>query len=151
VYGVAAVIGVGAVVAAAVLMRPKDQPVAATPQPTAVIAPSAAPTVVPAKTVEPVPAVVPSAAPAALPAEVDLTVESTPKLVEIWQGTTKLGTSAAPLKVKRGDEKLKLTVKAVGFAPQEVEVTPSESQKVTVSLLKKAASGGSTKRGDLEF
>jgi serine/threonine-protein kinase len=153
IYGVAAAVGVVAVVSAALLMRGKDGPVtAATAQPTAVPATTATATVAAQKPAEPVPTVTPSAMPAALPAEVEVTFETTPKQpVEIWQGTTKLGTSAAPLKLKRGDDKVKLTVKAAGFAPQDVEVTPSESQKVAVTLKKAAAGGGSKKHGDLEF
>ncbi len=89
----------------------------------------------------------PSASAEALPVEVELTVEATPKVVDVYQGATKLGSSAAPVKVKRADGKVKLTFKAPGYAPQDLEVPASSSAVVAVTLKKM----GGTRRGDLEF
>lgn len=91
-------------------------------------------------------------APTGLPAEAELTIDSTPREVEIYLGKEKLGTSARPLRLRRSDEKVKLTFKAPGFAPQDIEVSPSAHARVTVSLVKisvavKKKPGG----GDLEY
>ncbi len=77
---------------------------------------------------------------------------STPKEVEIYLGKEKLGTSIKPLRLKRSDEKLKLTFKAPGYAPQDIEIAPSADARVAVSLVKisvaaKKKPGG----GDLEY
>jgi HSP20 family molecular chaperone IbpA len=52
------------------------------------------------------------------------------------------------VKIKRADGKVKLTFKAPGYLPQDLEVPASANGSVTVSLRKAAGSG---KRGDLEF
>ena len=109
---------------------------------------AAAPTVTPKA--RPEPAITPSvtAEVAAAPAEVELTIEATPKGVEVWQGTQKLGTTAAPVKIKRADGKVKLTFKAPGYQPQDMEVAASASTVVPVTLKK---IGGPGRRGELEF
>ncbi len=99
--------------------------------------PPPAPTVKPADTGEP----------AAAPDVVELTVSGTPKVVDVYQGTTKLGSSDAPIKVKRSEGKVKLTFKAQGYASKDVEVAATADAKVAVSLVKL----GTAKRGDLEF
>jgi serine/threonine-protein kinase len=94
------------------------------------------------------PTVTPSAAPEVAPAEVELRVESTPRLVEVYLGATKLGTSAEPVKLKRGEGKVKLTFKAAGYAAQDVEVSASASGVATVTLVKSAPAG---KKREVEF
>ena len=89
-----------------------------------------------------------AAAPPALPAEIELTVDATPSPVDVYLGKTKIGTSAAPVKIKRGDGKVKLTFKAQGFAPQDMEVPASGNTAVQVALKKV---GGGRGRGELEF
>ena len=139
-----------AIVAALFLLRPATPPpqpvVAALPLPTVLVAPSASvPTVVaPPATVVP--------APIGIPAEAELTIDSAPKEVEIYQGKDRLGTSAKPLRLKRSDEKVKLTFKAPGYAPQDLEIAPSADAHVAVSLVKIGA--GAKKKpggGDLEY
>ena len=139
---------VGAIVAAIFLLRlaaPAALPLVATsPQPTVLVAPSAPVVVAPQATVVP--------APSGIPAEAEITVESTPKEVEIYLGKEKLGTSARPLHLKRSDEKVKLTFKAPGYAPQDLEIAPSAGSHVAVSLVKIGA--GAKKKpggGDLEY
>jgi serine/threonine-protein kinase len=91
------------------------------------------------------PAVVPSTD---LPSgEVELTINTEPKVVDVYDGATKIGSSAAPVKLKRRDGKVKLTLKAPGYAPEDVEVAAT-ANAVVAAKLKKVASG---RRGDLEF
>ncbi len=86
-------------------------------------------------------------APSAIPTEVvmvqsdvDVTVVATPKNASIWLGDTKLGVAPGPVKVKRGSEKLTLTLKADGYAPSTVEILPTESSTVSnVKLVKASA------------
>jgi serine/threonine-protein kinase len=143
----AGVMVAGAIAAAIFALRPAAPvtlPVVATPQPTVLVAPSATTVVAPVATVVP--------APVGLPPEVELTIDSTPKEVEIYQGKDRLGTSARPLRLKRGDEKMKLTFKAAGYAPQDLEIAPSADSHVAISLVKIGA--GAKKKpggGDLEY
>src|SRR6185312_2890339 len=65
-----------------------------------------------AKVPDPAVAVTPSATVEALPAEVELTVDGTPKVMEVWQGGQKIGTTAGHVKIKRAPGKVKLTFKA---------------------------------------
>ncbi|MBK8257319.1 MAG: serine/threonine protein kinase [Polyangiaceae bacterium] len=88
-------------------------------------APTSAPTVTPSKPDE---AVEPDA-------NVEVTVQSTPKEVEVFMGGERLGTSAAPIRLKRG-EKVKLTFKAAGFAPTDMELIPTQSTLLPVKLTK---------------
>ena len=93
-----------------------------------------------------------SPAPAGLPAEAELTIESTPREVEIYQGKEKLGTSARPLRLKRSDEKVKLTFKAPGYVSQDIEISPSADARVAVSLMKiSVAAKKKPGAGDLEY
>jgi eukaryotic-like serine/threonine-protein kinase len=72
----------------------------------------------------------------AMPAEVAFTVESTPPGVDVYLGTEKLGTAPGPIQVKHGDAKVKLTFKAPGYKPTDVEVVPSAGTLLSVTLLK---------------
>jgi eukaryotic-like serine/threonine-protein kinase len=140
--GVAAVAGLVAV--AAIAMRSKDVPApvpAATgeaPKTAAVKAPDPAPTVAPSATA--------TVTPEALPAEVELTIDATPTVVDVYRDGAKIGSSDQPVKVKRADGKVKLTFKAAGYAPSDMEVPVSANTVVAVTL-KKAAK----KKSELEF
>ena len=87
------------------------------------------------------PTVTPSVTPSGVPevasdaTEVELQVDATPVPVEIFRGAEKIGTSAAPLKLKRG-EKVKLTFRAAGYLPTSVEVAPTKSTLLPVTLTK---------------
>jgi serine/threonine-protein kinase len=84
------------------------------------------------------------------PPDIQLTIDSEPKIVEVWQGPTKLGTTERTVKLPRSSEKVKLTFKAPGYAPQTLDVTPNEDASLKVRLLKPAAPGGG-KRPEVEF
>ena len=154
VYGALAAIAIGAAGVAFMMTRPRapaagvsGDRAAATNTATAsaasvAVAPPDPPVVTPS-------AATASAAPA-LPAEVEITIESTPKVVDVYAGGAKIGSSAAPLKLPRGDAPRKLTFKAAGFLAQELEVPVQASGPFTVTL-KKAGGGGTRKQGDLEF
>ncbi len=116
--------------------------VATAPPPTA-----SAPAILPAA-----PTATVTQAPAGLPAEIELTIASTPREVDVYLGKEKLGTSTKPVYLKRGDEPVKLTLKAPGYVPQDLEVSASDSARVAVTLVKiaspaKKKPGG----GDLEY
>jgi hypothetical protein len=110
---------------------------------------SALPSNVPAVTPSLTPTITPSgvaASPsstAAAESEIDLTVQSTPPNVDVYRGADKLGTSAAPIRLRRG-EKVKLTFKADGYAPKEVEVTPTDATPLKVTLAREPAAKPST-------
>lgn len=137
----------GAIVAAVLILRPTAQsplPVALAPLPIVSVTASAPLVAAPPATVVP--------APVGIPAEVEITVDSTPKDVEIYLGKEKLGTSAKPLHLKRSDDEVKLTFKAPGHAPQEMEIAPAADSHVAIALVK--IGGGARKKpggGDLEY
>jgi len=143
-FGGVAVAVIAAVVSFVALKpSPAPPPVVALALPPTATA-SAIPPAAPPATVTP--------APAGLPAEIELTVASKPAEVDVYLGKEKLGTSAKPVHLKRGDEPVKLTFKAPGYAPQDLEVSPAEGARVTVTLVKsvgpvKKKPGGS----DLEY
>ena len=140
--GVAAVAGLVAV--AAIAMRSRDVPApgpAATAearreQTAAVKAPDPAPSVAPSAT----------ATAQALPAEVELTIDATPRVVDVYRDGAKIGSSDKPLRLARADGKVKLTFKAAGYAPQDLDV-PASANAVVAVTLKKAAG----KKSDLEY
>ena len=78
--------------------------------------------------------------------DVELTLQASPKDVEVYLGGQKIGTSAGTLKIKRGDTPIKLTLKAAGYAPTDVEVTPSANVTVPARLVKL-----SSRRSEVEF
>jgi serine/threonine-protein kinase len=130
--------GLAVVVAAAVtfgLARSHPGAPAASTQvvATAIPAPSTAAT--PAPTVTP--SVTPSQAAAPESADVEITVQSTPPAVDVYRGADKIGTSDSPLKLRR-DEKVKLSFRAPGYAPAEVELAPTQSTLLPVKLTKLA-------------
>jgi eukaryotic-like serine/threonine-protein kinase len=121
----------GPAVAASQVLAPALPTVAPAPIETAAVTPSIAPPVTP--TVAPSNGAATGAA--TEPVEIDLQIQSTPALVDVYRGIEKLGTSAAPIKLKRG-EKVKLTFKAPGFAPTDVDLTPTQSTFLPVTLTK---------------
>jgi hypothetical protein len=154
VVGVVAIVAIVGVIGAGVLLRsPSPRPAAApaaavtmggdakgaTPAPIAAPEPPAptAPTVTPSATVDT----------GAAAAEIELTIDADPKVVDVYQGATKIGASSGPIKLKRADGRVKLTFKAVGYTPQDIEVPASANTVVSVKLKKVA----NARRGDLEF
>jgi serine/threonine-protein kinase len=91
-----------------------NQPAAATPTPT----PSATPTPTPT----------PTPAPAAATAMVKF--DTTPKGAELWDGDKKLGVAPGPFPF---DGEREITVKAPGFQPKSVKVTPKDAA-ISVAL-----------------
>ena len=88
----------------------------------------------------------PSAAPAApLPVEpsptVELVIQSTPDGADVYLGPEKVGVAPGPIKLPRGAEKLKLTVKAQGYKPADVTVVPSANGIVSVTLSRLGGKG----------
>jgi eukaryotic-like serine/threonine-protein kinase len=146
----AALAALGAIVAAVLILRPPTPaplPVVAAPPPIVTATATATATAIVAA---PPATVVP--APTGLPAEAEITVDSTPKDVEIYLGKEKLGTSAKPVHLKRGEDKVKLTFKAPGYAPQDMEFAPSADSHLAIALVK--LGGGARKKpggGDLEY
>lgn len=102
------------------------------------------------------PSVTPGAATVEAPsASVSVRVEAVPRHAEIWLGDRKLGEAPGPVQVPRGDRTLQLTLKAPGYRPLDVDVTPAADSKVEAKLQPRA--GGARKGGpkagggDLEF
>jgi hypothetical protein len=113
--------------------------VAATPPPTAAAAATSAVQVSPASGV---------------PAEVEVTIQSTPANAEVWLAGDKLGKAPGPIKLKRGEDKLKLTLKADGHRATDVEVTPTANAVVQVTLQRTPTAAPKPKKpgtGELEF
>ena len=144
----------GAVLVAAIgagLGMRRAEPPQVAPSATGPSTPTATPTgvvSVSAKPPEPLPVVSPSVTAEVVPAEIELTIHAVPSTVDVYLGAEKVGTSAAPVKVKRGEGKVRLTFKAPGYAPQDVEVSAAANGVATVTLKK---AGPSAKRGELEF
>jgi serine/threonine-protein kinase len=137
-YGVAGAVAVAGALTVVLALRPRDPPA-----PIAVATPAGAvTTTAETRAAEPPPKVTPSAAAEAAPvapAEVELTFDATPKVVEVFLDGNKIGTSAAPIRVKRAEGKVKLTFKAAGHTPQDLEVLASANTVVAVRLVKVAA------------
>ncbi len=108
---------------------------ATTASPKAPAASPSGPTVAPAD-----PAVQPSDE-----AVVPVRIDATPDSAEVFLGDQKLGPARDGIKLKRGAAKVKLTVKAAGFASQDVEVEPGKDAAVTVKLSPLATSGGAAR------
>ena len=68
--------------------------------------------------------------------QVTLEIRSIPPVVDVYLGNEKLGTSEAPVRLRRSDTKIKLTAKSVGYAATDVEVTPNANGFVSVTLLR---------------
>ena len=86
------------------------------------------------------------------PAEIELSVESVPEHVEVYLGETKLGTAPGPLRLRYGREKLVLVLKAEGYLPQKLELTPTSNRVISARLLKAGpARPAEGKKPELEF
>lgn len=138
---VVAVAVVGGAVGAVLALRGKAAPAAAStteparPAPTSEVV-TAAPTI--GATPAPPPSIEPSASATAVAedAHVEITLELPNGVVgEVYRGKEKLGTTKDPLKLKKGGGKVKLTVKAGGFLPKEVEVSTDETHTEKVTLV----------------
>jgi serine/threonine-protein kinase len=100
---------------------------------TAEAKPSAMPTAEPAVT----PAVASAAASAeALPADVELTIETNLKDVDVLFDGKSIGKAPGVVKLPRGDAKVTLTLQAPGYKPTDVQVTPSANGVVSATLAK---------------
>jgi eukaryotic-like serine/threonine-protein kinase len=145
--GIGAALGLAAVIAVVVVaLRPGSSTSATAP---AVSSQALVQTQAPSA-----PSATPSAAPAAA-AEVAITIQSVPDKVEVYQGEELLGTAPGPIKLKRGQDKIKLTFKAKGYKPSDMEVAPTADVVLSVSLSKAAVvTGGKTPKkaggGELE-
>jgi hypothetical protein len=131
---------VGGAVGAALALRGKGGPAVAgttepaRPAPTNEIA-TGAPTL--GATPEPPLSAQPTASAAVVEdASVEITLELPSGVVgEVLRGKEKLGSTKDPIKLKKGSGKVKLTVKAGGFLPKEVEVSTHETHTEKVALV----------------
>ena len=82
--------------------------------------------------------------------EIDVTVQATPPTSEVFLGATRLGAAPGPFKLKRGADRVKLTVKAAGHKPLDVEILPSANVIVPVTLTKAPAGARPAVPGALE-
>jgi serine/threonine-protein kinase len=125
--GAVLAIGLGAILA-----RSSPPPaVAITPPPATASAATTA-----TMTSAPEPMVAPASA-----SEVEIKIDATPPVVEVYIGDTRLGTAGAsmdPIKLKRGDDAVKLTFKAAGYLAQDVRVTPQKPSNIVVRLTQDA-------------
>jgi eukaryotic-like serine/threonine-protein kinase len=147
---VALYLGGGAVIVALavwVATRPRHEPppaasVVAAPQPPVSEAPPA-----------PTPTKVAAPAPPPVPREIELTVESVPKNVDVYLGEEKLGAAPGPLHLERGTRSVELVLKASGYVSRTIRFTPSANGVVSATLQKvaRAPRPGSTKKSELEF
>ena len=146
-----ALIGGGALLACGVLVAALFTRTGGTPQPVVPSAPAAS---VEAEPRPPTPAVAPSAsAPTVTVAnEIELTIQATPANAEVFLGSDHLGTAPGPFKVKRGDAKLKLTLKAEGYKPLDVEVLPVANASIPATLVRVTAAPARTQKqsGEIE-
>jgi serine/threonine-protein kinase len=70
------------------------------------------------------------------PAEVELTIEGAPAGADVSSGGKKLGTAPGPIKVKRGDASVTLTVSKPGYKSKDVPVVPTANQIIPAALAK---------------
>jgi eukaryotic-like serine/threonine-protein kinase len=141
VAGALVVLGVGALV---VLRPAKNQapPVEAT-QPPATMPPVAVSHTAGA------PAAVPAPPQVAAVSTVALTIQSTPKGVEVYRDKEKLGVTPGPFVMTKG-EKVKLTFRAPGFVPEDREIDTSSDSPISIELRKVAPARTGRTNQDLE-
>jgi hypothetical protein len=86
------------------------------------------------------------------PADVEITIQAEPKSVDVFLGNEKIGTAPAPIRMKRGEQGVKLTLKADGYKPADIEVTPKDNTVVSAKLEKIVAGPARAKKpaGELE-
>ncbi|HEU4533680.1 MAG TPA: hypothetical protein VFS00_06165, partial [Polyangiaceae bacterium] len=58
---------------------------------------------------------------------------------EVFLGERRLGASGEALAVPRGEQPIKLTLRAEGYRPHDVELRPNADREVSASLVKKTA------------
>jgi len=68
------------------------------------------------------------------PVDVLLKLKTVPADCEVWLGDTKLGVATDDMRVPYGSEKVKLSIRRAGFAPQDLEVTPNDDIVEIVTL-----------------
>ena len=61
-------------------------------------------------------------------------IASTPADADVYRDTEKLGTTAQPIKLPRGHDKVKLTIKKPGFTPRDLEIIPDADVNETLVL-----------------
>ena len=98
-------------------------PVIAPIPPTVPTPATATPT--PTPTIKPVPQ--PAAA-----SSVQVKLETVPKAAEVWAGDKKLGVAPGPIEL--APEPIELTLKAPGFAPKNITVTPKAGETIKAAL-----------------
>jgi eukaryotic-like serine/threonine-protein kinase len=77
-----------------------------------------------------------------LPEEVHVTVKAFPEHAAIYLGDERIGVAPGPVTLKRSADKVKLTLKAEGYAPYDVELEPTDNTVVNAKLTKLAGGGG---------
>ena len=87
-------------------------------------------------------------------ADVNVTLRGAPEGTEVWLGEEKLGTAPGAVRVPRAQGTVKLTLKAKGHKPKDVDVSASEDSTLSVTLEKSTAtpagSGGRSTHPELE-
>ncbi len=80
--------------------------------------------------------VTPTASTPKPPDDVLVTVKCVPEHAAIYLGDERIGVAPGPVKVRRGSDKVKLTLKAEGFAPADIELEPVDNTVLNAKLTK---------------
>jgi serine/threonine-protein kinase len=145
----ALVVGIAGGAGALFLRKGTPSAAAETPVKTsAVAATSVAPPVTAAPTVSATATAAVQPGPAA---DIEVTIQTKPPLpkAEVFLGDEKLGLVGAPLRLKRGDAEVTLTIKAPGFRPEPVRLTPTQSTVLSLKL--DPVAGVVKKKSELEY
>jgi serine/threonine protein kinase len=86
-----------------------------------------------------------AAGPQESPTTVDVTVQGAPRGARIWYDGKPLGEAPGPVALRFGDEAVKLTVTATGYASTGLFVVPNQASSATIAM-KKHAPGAATPR-----
>jgi len=70
-----------------------------------------------------------------------VTVKCVPEHAAIYLGDERIGVAPGPVKLHRGTDKVKLTLKAEGFAATDVELEPVDNTVLTAKLTKLGGGG----------
>jgi serine/threonine-protein kinase len=81
--------------------------------------------------------------------EVELTITDAPPGAQVFLGAAKLGEAPGPLRIRRGEGALSLTVKAPGYRPKTLSFIPVASGTMEAKL-SKVAKAGPVVNGELE-
>jgi hypothetical protein len=65
---------------------------------------------------------------------VEVRLSTRPADVEVWLGNRKLGSSAGPVTLPRGSERVELSLKKAGFQSETVRLTPDQNRSADVTL-----------------